>query len=210
MAAKQPKVFRVDIQPTNAMMPTFVSEPDEDSIKSHFSERFQYHGTKTDLEAGVPVCEKLVQESGSKILPQILYNSPWVCVSEPVRALIEELEPSVHAFTDEVKVFHKNGAPSEHRYFGLAWGPDLNGTIIVEKSKEIVQQRLIDRGNAVPFSSGAPEGRLAIDQDLVTGRHLWRAPDYYLSWFGSGELIAGLKKIKVRGLNYYEQVLVQR
>ena len=208
------RVFRIKPQTTMAACPSFDSEPDIEIIRASLPGHM-YHADKT-LLSDVVIPTKLVQNYGTRKFPQILSNSAgWMYVSASVRAIIEELEGDVHQFTPEVKVFYKDGRPSEERYYGLAWGEDLNGTIIVEKSAwrdKISRTFPMEKGAAVPFQRGALTGSLAIDRAVIAGRHIWRAPDYSSTddWYGSGELVAAFKKLKVRGLYYYEQVVEDR
>ena len=207
------RVFRIKPQSTMAARPSFDSEPDNEVIRASLPGHM-YHADKT-LLSDVVIPTKLFQSYGTRKFPQILSNAAgWMYVSASVRAIIEELEGDVHQFTPEVKVFYKDGRPSEDRYYGLAWGEDLNGTIIVEKSawRDKIEPFRLERGYAVPFQRGALKGSLAIDRAVIAGRHIWRAPDYTSidDWYGSGELVAAFKKLKVRGLYYYEQVLEER
>ncbi len=208
---KKQRVFRFEPQCSSAASPRFDSIPEERIIRESLPSNLQH--ADISLMHDVVVPSKLMQVYGGKLFPQIFFDTfGWVYVSESVREIVENLESGVHGFTPEVKVFYKDGNPSEEKYYGLAWGEDLKGTIIVEKSewKNNLHRGAVQRGEPVPISSGAIKGALAIDKNVVLERHLWRTPDYGLAWFGSGELIAAFKKAKVRGLWTYEQVLEER
>ena len=211
---QQQRVFRMVVKSYSASYPLFKTTPDEKIINA----ALPWGVTQADknMLSTAIVPSKLEQISGQKIPSHIIgSNWGWLYVSESVREIIENLEGDIHAFTDEVKVFNKEGDRIERRYYGLAWGGDLYGTIIVEKSAwrdKITKSYPMEKGFTVPIRTGALTGAVTIDKNVIAGRHMWRAPDYTnkRDWFCSGELMAAFRKLRVSGLDIYEQILDER
>lgn len=199
--------------------PTFSVEPDWNAEPTFFqTERrrpFSRHfGDRADLESGLYVPRTLRLNREMKAIPKLLSQNEWIAVSADIRAIIEMLEPGIHAFTPEIPVQHADGRPSEHRYFGLAWGRALVGTISAEHSRMSpphegsVYKRLHPRHVALASSGDVLDKALTIRAEQVRDCHLWYTPDYYNAWFCSGTLREALKGIGLRNVRFHEQNLV--
>jgi hypothetical protein len=150
-----------------------------------------------------------------KAIPKVLSQNEWVAVSEDIRAIIESVEPGVHAFTSEITVLHADGRPAEHRYFGLAWGRALVGTILPDQSRISAPHEgspyrsMHPRHVALASGGDMFDGSLTISAPRIRGCHLWYTPDYYNAWFCSGVLRAALKGVGLRNVRFHQQVLSQ-
>jgi hypothetical protein len=212
--AKETKVYLFKTDTTKAGNPVFDGDvAHADVVKTYHQPRIgQWFGDRASLEHGALVPKTLREDYGIKTLPHILSGAiGWVAVSDTVRTIVETLEPGIHAFTPEIQVTYKDGRPSEHRYYGLAWGALLTGTINVERSpwypKGLNPDR-VARKEAVPFYSGSGDNLFAINAEAVAGRHLWVAIDYMDKWFCSEALREAFRAHKVRNLSFYQQGLV--
>jgi hypothetical protein len=212
--AKDPKVYLFKTDTTKTGNPVFDGDVVRtDVVKTyHQPRRGQWFGDRASLEHGALVPKTLREGYGIKTLPHILSGAiGWVAVSDTVRTAVETLEPGVHAFTPEIQVTYKDGRPSEHRYYGLAWGALLTGTINVERSPwypKGLNPNLVAYKEPVPFYSGSGDNLFAINSEAVAGRHLWVAIDYMDTWFCSEALREAFRAHKVRNLSFYQQGLV--
>lgn len=199
--------------------PTFSVEPDWDAEPTFFqTERkrpfYREFGDRADLEAGLYVPRTLQLNRELKAIPKVLSQNEWIAVSEDIRVIIETMEPGVHGFTPEIPVQHADGRPSGTRYFGLAWGRALVGTISPEHSRMSpphegsVYRQLHPRHVALSSGGDMSEKSLAIYAAQVQGCHLWYTPDYYNAWFCSGALREALKGIGLRNVRFLEQTLI--
>lgn len=214
--AREPKVYLFKTDTTKSGNPVFDGDVSRNEVVASFFEPTpgQWCGDRRSLEHEALVPKAIREGYGIKTLPHILNGAVgWVAVSETVRSILETLEPGVHAFTAEIHVTYKDGRPSEHRYFGLAWGAGLTGTINVERSPwyprginpELAKNPYF---KGVPFYSCGVANLLAINASVVDGHHLWRAVDYSDRWFCSEALHEAFRKHKIRHLTFYEQGLV--
>ena len=129
-----------------------------------------------------------------RVLPDFLSLKYWPAVSAEFRAIVEDLEPGVHQFSEEIPIFYKTGKRVERHYYCLNIRGYLDNTIIRELST-IRRMR-----------NGAPDPKvrheeLVLDETSIGERHLWRATDMHKKWFISDEMARRIAGAKIGNLD---------
>jgi len=138
-----------------------------------------------------------------RVLPDFLHLKYWPAVSAEFRAILEDLEPGIHQFSDEVAIHFKNGKRVERQYYCLNLRRYLSGTMIREQS---TVQRM---------RNGAPDPKvkreaLVLDEAVVGERHFWRAADLHKKWFISDELARRIAQARIGNLDMQHHTLGAR
>jgi hypothetical protein len=132
----------------------------------------------------------------TKVMPDVVGAGCFHAFSSELRAIIEELEPNVHQFSDKYAVFYKDGRPAEKTYYCINIKQEVRNSIIWEKSK------IPD----MPHISGFPD-ELMFDEAVVGKLHLWRALDASRHICISDKFYSEIQKAKIKDFHYQHELI---
>ncbi|CUH76198.1 hypothetical protein TRM7557_00762 [Tritonibacter multivorans] len=163
------------------------SDPSAAALSSVF-----HYGLRELLEDEVP--KRLI----AKKIPQKWHDSFRVSdalsvVREPVKDIIERLDPGVHQFFP-LTIETKRGKIIEGPWFAMNVTARQD-SVVMEQSSVNVNKRFPDELCSF-FHDG--EDRVTVDAGRQSGLHLWREQRFRGSLLGSDALMAELKAQKLR------------
>ena len=138
-----------------------------------------------------------------RALPDFLSLKYWPAVSAEFRAIVEDLEPSLHQFSQEIPIFYKTGKRVERQYYCLNIRGYLYNTVI----RELSTVRRMRNGAPDPKIR---EHALVLDEVAIGNRHLWRAGDLHKKWFISDEMSRRIIGAKIGNLDVQRHAMGSR
>jgi hypothetical protein len=152
--------------------------------------------------------KRVTSKTPKKSFPDTLQLRNFIGVSDRLREITEEFEPGVHQFSDPVEVRYKDGRASEMSYRAFNPLVHINDTLIIEQST--AHKYYNEEKKRTVLEMDFRDSVLVVDQTLISGRHLWVAPDYYNAWSISDALKKRLDKQKIKKLDCFRTVVVRR
>ena len=151
------------------------------------------YGTRLALPEEVP--KELILEKPRKTWPDAFFTrNMLLVVREPVRAIIDRLDPDVHQFFP-ISIRTKRGVETEGPWFAMNVTARQD-SVVLERSLYIPSKDRPDKLNL--FYDAATTKDIVVDPARQTGLHLWRETRFIKSLLGSDELVAELKANKLK------------
>ncbi|SMF86690.1 hypothetical protein SAMN02982917_6032 [Azospirillum oryzae] len=121
---------------------------------------------------------------------------------ERLRAMVEEMEPSVHRSVPvAVRTREPFHGTTEHGVWHLMVPPPRIPALVIEETEfwQGFGREAYDRGDR--FLAVDKKAPCVLDGAVIAGRHLWRLPrEFKTDWFYSDELWDRMKAEKMKGL----------
>lgn len=152
-------------------------------------------GNRPALPEEVP--KELVLDKPRRSFPDALSaREALMVVREPVRAIIDRLDPGVHQFFP-IRIRTKRGIENEGPWFTMNVTAKQD-SIMLERSRYIRSEYRPDLLNSFHASSTTKD--IVIDPARQTRLHLWREKCFINSLLGSDALVV---ELKARNLTFY-------
>lgn len=132
---------------------------------------------------------RLVPDNPRKNWPDAFMSVNQLCiVREPVRQIIERLDPGLHQFFP-IKFETKRGRDIQGPWFILVVMADQD-SIVMEKSSVFTNPNFPDTLNSAESSKA---GDLFVDPNRQSGVHLWREKRFKGHLWGSDRIVAEME-----------------
>lgn len=151
------------------------------------------HGSRPALPEEVP--KNLVLDKPIKSLPEAFWSTDGLLVvREPVRAIIDRLDPGLHQFFP-IRIRTKRGVETEGPWFAMNVTA-MQDSIVLERSHYKKSSYMPDRLNSFYASSTTKD--IVVDPARQSGLHLWREKRFIKSLLGSDALVAELEALNMK------------
>ncbi|MEP5758178.1 MAG: DUF1629 domain-containing protein [Litoreibacter sp.] len=141
----------------------------------------------------------LIAEKARKIWPDtFVATDALLVVSDPVRVVIERLDPGIHQFFP-LTFQTKRGVIIDGPWFAVNVSAKQD-SVVMEKSRIVRSKRFPETNNM--FFEDAKDGDVTVDPARLSNLNLWREARFTMSLLGSDTLV---KEFKKQGLKFLKR-----